>query len=334
MIRNTDVQPDRQPSDGQSSDGQPSDRQLRPLGQRLVMGTNQRFVLALAVMWMLVSSTAAANEMEPIESMKSVDELTMLCQSIGGKLGSVSVNECLTSGLELTGARSISGKPIAVREYLPLATRQSRGRVLLIGGIHGDEYSSVSIVFKWMNILNRYHSGLFHWRISPLMNPDGLLRKKSQRMNENGIDLNRNFPTPNWLEETRDYWVRRTSSNPRRFPGDAPLSEPESSWLADEIEAFQPEVIVSVHAPHGVLDFDGPPEAPERFGSLSLNLLGTYPGSLGRYAGVHKNIPVVTIELASAGSMPSAQEQRQIWLDLVGWLKTRLPVESPSQTAP
>ena len=80
-------------------------------------------------------------------------------------------------------------------------------------------------------MLNRNHSGLFHWRVAPLVNPDGLLRERSQRMNDNGVDLNRNFPSPNWQEETRDYWIRRTSRNPRRYPGPGPLSEPESQWL-------------------------------------------------------------------------------------------------------
>jgi len=32
------------------------------------------------------------------------------------------------------------------------------------------------------------------------------------------------------------------------------LSEPESRWVSDEIERFQPQVIISVHAPFGVLD--------------------------------------------------------------------------------
>ncbi len=280
-----------------------------------------------------LSAAAAANEIERIETPSRGDDVVATCERIGNKLGSVGFEECLGIGLEASGARAVSGTPILLKEYEPLPHRDPLGRVLLIGGIHGDEYSSVSVVFKWMDILNRYHSGLFHWRISPLMNPDGLLRKKSQRMNQNGVDLNRNFPSPNWIEETRDYWVRQTASNPRRFPGNEPLSEPESQWLVDEIEAFQPQVIVSVHAPHGVLDFDGPPDAPERFGSLTLNLLGTYPGSLGRYAGVHKEIPVVTIELERAGTMPSAQEQRQIWLDLVRWLKTRLPADTETETA-
>lgn len=261
------------------------------------------------------------------------DPLAETCRRISGKLASVSLAECAGVGLALAGAESVSGIPILVKEYPPLPGRVPLGRVLLIGGIHGDEYSSVTIVFKWMETLNRYHSGLFHWRMAPLMNPDGLLRPRSQRMNDNGVDLNRNFPCPNWAAETNDYWVRRTGSNPRRYPGPAALSEPESRWLAVEIETFRPDVIVSVHAPHGVLDFDGPPKAPERFGSLHLKLLGTYPGSLGRYAGLHKDIPVVTIELPSAGIMPSATEQRQIWRDLVRWLMETLPRSAAPQAA-
>lgn len=250
------------------------------------------------------------------------------CDRIGAKLGSVSREDCLGSGLEHSWAWSTEGKPVLWREYPRLPQRAPLGRVLLIGGIHGDEYSSVSIVFKWMETLNKYHSGLFEWRIVPLLNPDGLLRRRSQRMNARGVDLNRNFPSPNWAEESQDYWIRRTASNPRRYPGPEALSEPESRWLAQQIEAFEPDVIVSVHAPHSIVDFDGPAQAPEKLGSLYLKLLGTYPGSLGRYAGVHKEIPVVTIELPSAGTMPSAAEQRGIWIDLVQWLKEHLPAGS------
>jgi protein MpaA len=145
-------------------------------------------------------------------------------------------------------------------------------------------------------------------------------------MNEHGVDLNRNFPTPNWKAESEFYWINRTHRNPRRYPGPEPLSEPESRWLVKEIESFKPDVIVSVHAPHGILDFDGPQAAPNHFGNLYLNLLGTYPGSLGNYAGVVNNIPVITIELPSAGIMPSRREISRIWMDLVRWLDTNLPV--------
>ena len=247
-----------------------------------------------------------------------------VCQRIASKLASVNYAECDT-GLALTGATSIKGTPILRKEYPPLAGRQPQSRVLLIGGIHGDEYSSVSVVFKWMNKLNRYHSGLFHWQVVPLLNPDGLLQRKSKRMNANGVDLNRNFPTRNWLEETRHYWVKRTYKNPRRYPGKAPLSEPESRWLHAFIEEFKPDAIVSVHAPYGVLDFDGPRRAPKRLGHLYLNLLGAYPGSLGNYAGVENAIPVITIELPHAGIMPTPKQISHIWVDLVRWLKKNTP---------
>jgi len=279
-----------------------------------------------------VSHAAAAG---PVAGVAAIGDGTAastgvaeLCTRIGAKLASVSTEECLARGLAPSGARSVRGRAIASKVYPPLDPRVPRARVLLVGGIHGDEYSSVSVVFKWMRILDEHHSGLFHWQIAPLMNPDGLLRPRSQRMNENGVDLNRNFPTPDWFTAAGHYWNVRTGRNPRRYPGPAPLSEPESRWLAGAIERFRPDAIVAVHAPHGIVDFDGPPKAPHRLGHLHLNLLGTYPGSLGNYAGAQRAIPVVTIELPHAGIMPSAGEIDRIWTDLVRWLLRRFPERS------
>lgn len=253
------------------------------------------------------------------------DEVAELCKRIGGKLGSVSSEECRSRPLFAAGGLSVQGAPILVAEYPPLPPKEPLGRILLLGGIHGDEYSSVSVVFKWLAMLDRNHSGLFHWRVVPLLNPDGLLRGKSQRTNDRGVDLNRNFPSLNWQEETKDYWIRRTGSNPRRFPGPAPLSEPESSWFYQEIGRFRPDVIVSVHAPSHVVDYDGPKDPPAKLGPLYLDLMGTYPGSLGRFAGVLMALPVVTIELPSAGIMPTPAEQTRIWNDLIRYLRLNVP---------
>lgn len=248
----------------------------------------------------------------------SVDEI---CHEISKKLSHVLLSDCLGNGLVASGGVSVKGYPILIKEYPPLPNVKPLGRVLLIGGIHGDEYSAVSIVFKWINKLDKYHSGMFHWEVAPLVNPDGLLRKKSQRMNEHGVDLNRNFPTPDWKEKSNYYWVKMTRRNPRRYPGPTPLSEPESRWLAAYIKEFKPDVIVSVHAPYGILDFDGPSRPPKKLGYLYLNLLGTYPGSLGNYAGIQKSIPVVTIELPYAGIMPTESQISGVWADLIKWLR-------------
>ncbi|MDX8392822.1 MAG: M14 family murein peptide amidase A [Mariprofundaceae bacterium] len=253
------------------------------------------------------------------------DPVHLECEKIGHKLGSVSVRDCKQAKLLASDASSVRGQAILIREYPPLASRKPQARVLMIGGIHGDEYSSVSVVFKWMKKLDRYHSGLFHWHIVPLLNPDGLLQNKSSRLNANGVDLNRNFPTPDWINQTRDYWQRRTHKDPRRYPGEAALSEPESRWLYEEIRNFRPDVIISVHAPYGVLDFDGPPQAPKRVGYLHLKLLGTYPGSLGNSAGVQHRIPVITMELPRAGIMPGHGEISRMWRDLVRWMSANIP---------
>jgi len=252
------------------------------------------------------------------------------CNRIGNKLGSVSVADCLAIGLTLTDGITFEGAPILIKEYPPLETREPLGKVLLIGGIHGDEYSSVSIIFKWLKTLNKHHSGLFHWNVIPLVNVDGLLRKKSQRVNGNNIDLNRNFPISDWKNTALKYWIEQTGKNPRYYPGPEPLSEPESNWLLGHINVFRPDVIVSVHAPHGIIDHDGPRTAPSKLGGLYLNYLGTYPGSLGNYAGVQRRIPVITIELPYAGIMPKKDEISAIWRDMVKWLRKNIVEEDYS----
>ena len=195
----------------------------------------------------------------------------------------------------------------------------------MIGGIHGDEYSSISIMFKWIKLLKNDAENPYTWHIIPTANPDGLLQKQAQRTNANQVDLNRNFSPAGDYQDNLNYWYNKNASDPRRYPGPEPFSEAESLWLAQYIQQYKPDVIVSVHAPYGIIDFDGVVEAPpEQLGPLHLKLLGTYPGSLGNYAGIQKGIPVITIELPYAGIMPSKSQIKSIWSDLQHWLNTHL----------
>jgi hypothetical protein len=231
--------------------------------------------------------------------------------------------ECSDLGLTPSGHTSVDGFPLLIKEYPPLKSRKPQGRILLVGGTHGDELSSISIVFKWMHTLEKHHSGLFHWRINPLMNPDGALRPGQRRTNANGVDLNRNFATPDSHNGAAlDYWRKRTYENKRRYPGPYPLSEPETNWLSEEIDNFKPDVVIAVHAPYSLVDYDAPDRknAPRRIGYLRKNLMGTYPGSLGNYAGIHLGVPVVTLELPHAGIMPTNQQIKHLWTDLIRWL--------------
>ena len=280
------------------------------------------FISKIIVLICLLSSIVIGEEKETLVNSQ--------CTRIGNKLGSVSIKNCLDIGLHATDGESVKGAAILIKEYPPLEKREPLGKVLLVGGIHGDEYSSVSVIFKWLATLNKHHSGLFHWHVIPLLNPDGLLRKKSQRINENNVDLNRNFPINDWENTAIKYWIEETGKNPRYYPGAEALSEPESNWLLGHINVFRPDVIVSVHAPHGIIDHDGPRTAPSKLGALYLNYLGTYPGSLGNYAGVQRQIPVITIELPYAGIMPTKDEISSIWRDMVKWLRKNIVEEENS----
>ena len=82
--------------------------------------------------------------------------LDAVCKKISGKLGSVSYEECSVLKMTASDYSSVNGVPLLIKEYPPLNQRKPRGRILLVGGTHGDELAAISIVFKWMHILEKH----------------------------------------------------------------------------------------------------------------------------------------------------------------------------------
>lgn len=240
-----------------------------------------------------------------------------------GKLNGVSESQCLADWTD-ERAWSRRGARILVREFSPDHGLAAQARVLLVGGFHGDEAASVGLVFTWLALLDEHGPGPLHWLVLPALNPDGLLKEAPTRTNAHGVDLNQNFPAPLWREASQAYWRESNRSHPRYNPGPKPLSEPESAFLARTIAEFRPHVIVSVHAPLGLVDYDGPGEPPRGLGRLLLKRLGNHPGTLGHY-GELLAIPVLTIELDSITRTPSDAEASAMWADLLAWLTTRWP---------
>lgn len=284
------------------------------------------------VMFCLSSAVLAAPNANPASFATEKDKILIdnFCHAFAKKLRSVDYQDCLA--LDLLPSQkyhSVQNLPLVFREITPNETQAPKGKILFVGGIHGDEYSAISLGYLWLqSLLKHPDDNRYQWLFLPVTNPDGLFSSPAQRQNASGVDLNRNFASPDWEGNAISYWKKYSRSNPRRYPGPFAESEPETKWIVNYIKRYKPDVIISLHAPFGLLDYDGPDYGtPDQIGHLRLRKLGTYPGSLGRYAGEFLNIPVLTIELENAGILPSEKQNFQMWKDFEHWVDEKLQVE-------
>src|SRR5262245_7887725 len=103
------------------------------------------------------------------------------------RLPNLKASVCEAARLEQNNGRSFRGVPLYQRDVLPVKIAEAeRHRVLVIGGIHGDELSSVSLVMHWIGHAEQTPADL-EWRFVPLVNPDGALQRKPTRMNARGV---------------------------------------------------------------------------------------------------------------------------------------------------
>jgi protein MpaA len=187
--------------------------------------------------------------------------------------------------------RSFEGRPIVGAAFEAAAPGLP---LVVVGGVHGDEPAGVDAALALgRRLLAR--APTVPVLLLPALNPDGLARNTKNSARD--VDLNRNFPARSF----------RTTHQPGYFPGERPLSEPETALLADVVGRDRPRVrgVVAVHAPFACVNYDGPAAAwaaavaaacswPAR-GDIGYPT----PGSLGSWLGVDRGLPVLTLELPS-----------------------------------
>jgi hypothetical protein len=214
--------------------------------------------------------------------------------------------------------KSVNGEPIFHIDF-PSFNKKKK-KILVFSLIHGDELPAGDIIRYWLERLSSLEKARNDWRVIPILNPDGL--KMKSRVNARGVDLNRNFPTRDWQEQAHALW-KKLNQNPRRYPGNYANSEPETQCAINHIEEYDPNLIISIHTPIGVLDFDGPKLSHKLpYPYLPWKSLGHFPGSLGRYMWFERKVPVLTAEFLSEppnSSRPLSQLQ-DIVGSLVSWL--------------
>lgn len=179
----------------------------------------------------------------------------------------------------------------------PPKVKSAPHRVLILGGVHGDEIEGVVLAQAIISKLSVPTPLNFELVIVPQFNIDGVHART--RGNANGVDLNRNLPTKDWSP---------VATTPRYQPGPSPLSEIENKNLVAYIEREKPTFIASLHSWKPLLNINDPAGSDlchrvasriSHFTKYPIEPTIGYstPGCLGTYAGFERGIPTLTYEI-------------------------------------
>ena len=158
--------------------------------------------------------------------------------------------------------------------------------VLVIGCFHGDEPQGKFLIEEYLK-----QTPDTKLMFIPCLNEFGV--KHNVRTNENGVDLNRNFPTKNWVLSEKNNF----------YGGDKPASEKETQFVTNIVEKYNPGIILTLHAPYKVVNYDGDArEISEKISEIigypvEESIGYPTPGSFGTWAGTEKGIKTITLEL-------------------------------------
>jgi murein peptide amidase A len=196
----------------------------------------------------------------------------------------------------LAATTSVLGYPIDLYEF----GENTEHKVLIIGGIHGNEKEGVEFADSLGSMLKNIppDSLKIKFYIVPLLNPDGYAL--SLRQNANLIDLNRNFPTGDFAAGDK---------RSRYYGGETPASEPETRYVMALMDSLRPVILIMLHTPYKCVNYDG--AQPEKAQALARKLGISFrdeigyatPGSIGTYYGRERGIDVITLELPAVNDV-------------------------------
>jgi hypothetical protein len=171
---------------------------------------------------------------------------------------------------------SVAGRPIDVYTF-----GSGEREYLIVAGIHGGyEGNTVALANELIRYLNENPEVIPHdstLYIIRNMNPDGEARDNGVdgRVNNRGVDLNRNFPSKNWAEDwDRDgCWIYRPTTG-----GTHGGSEPETRAVMNFIASHKITAMISYHsAALGVFPGGVPWEEDSKRLASTMGFVTKYP---------------------------------------------------------
>ena len=138
-----------------------------------------------ARIWRVASLLLIAGIAQPGLAAGPAD-LKNWCAMLSQRLSSITSSRCMGTSLLPGDGRSVQGIPLWHHDIAP-RVQPALLKVLVLGGIHGDEGASVSLVFDWIARASAADVDRVQWRMVPLVNPDGFLRRPATRVNARGV---------------------------------------------------------------------------------------------------------------------------------------------------
>ena len=135
---------------------------------------------------------------------------------------------------------SLGGRPIVAQHKLGSDT--ATHRILVVGQIHGEEPAGIAVVHAL--VAAHIPETVDLWLIATV-NPDG--GAIGRRGNDNGVDLNRNFPG-DWEPPGGP------NTSAEHYSGPAPGSEPETQAVMNFVATIHPDVSIWYHQPWNTID--------------------------------------------------------------------------------
>jgi protein MpaA len=243
------------------------------------------------------------------------------------------------------GATSVEGRPIVFADFGDAKTTNT---TLILSTVHGDEVTPLYVGIQIAHWIHDHEKDLKNTRVivAPLLNPDGYFHIPQHRTNAHRVDVNRNFATKDWQASALRSWKMKFRSDPRRYPGNEPHSEPETVFQEELIKTIKPQKILTIHSPLNHLDYDGPSALSlNRFSEdyvqeclklrqrLKATTTGFFPGSLGNYAGQELGIPTLTLELPTANAAMADAYWKKFREGIDLMIKFEVPPLNPTAAA-